>query len=64
VHYNCTSLYDASCDRALAWDDPAVGIEWPVEPRIISEKDRSAGRLEVLVQGELPGFDDGDGLPA
>jgi dTDP-4-dehydrorhamnose 3,5-epimerase len=64
VHYNCTTLYDASCDRALAWDDPEVGIEWPVQPRIISEKDRSAARLEVLVQGGLPGFDDRGVLPA
>jgi dTDP-4-dehydrorhamnose 3,5-epimerase len=58
VHYNCTSLYDASCDRALAWDDPAVGIEWPVEPRIISEKDRSAAPLEMLIRDGLPGFND------
>jgi hypothetical protein len=32
-----------------------------VQPRIISEKDRLAARLEVLVGDGLPGFDDMDG---
>jgi dTDP-4-dehydrorhamnose 3,5-epimerase len=61
VHYNCTSLYDASCDRALAWDDPAVGIAWPEQPRTVSNKDRSAPRLDALVQEGLPGYDTRDG---
>jgi dTDP-4-dehydrorhamnose 3,5-epimerase len=39
--YKCTAPYEPTCEYALAWDDPAVGIEWPLaglDP-IISEKD-------------------------
>ncbi len=39
--YKCTAPYEPTCEHTLAWDDPAVGIEWPVaglDP-IISEKD-------------------------
>jgi len=39
--YKCTALYAPQSEFTLAWDDPAVGIKWPVadlEP-IISEKD-------------------------
>ena len=39
--YKCTAPYAPQSDHTLAWDDPAVGIEWPVtglDP-IISEKD-------------------------
>lgn len=39
--YKCTGVYAPQSEHTLAWDDPAVGIEWPVadlDP-IISEKD-------------------------
>lgn len=48
VHYNCSDVYDAASDRALAWDDPDVGIEWPETPVTISDRDRSAPRLRDL----------------
>jgi dTDP-4-dehydrorhamnose 3,5-epimerase len=64
VHYSCTSLYDASCDRALAWDDPEVGIEWPGHPRIISDKDQSAPSLDALAGDGLPGYDETGGIEA
>jgi dTDP-4-dehydrorhamnose 3,5-epimerase len=50
VHYGCTVPYDASSDRALAWDDPEVGIEWPFRPELFSDKDKLASRLH----GGLP----------
>lgn len=43
--YKCTELYSAPDDRAIRWDDPTLGIEWPVpagvEP-LLSPRDRSA----------------------
>jgi dTDP-4-dehydrorhamnose 3,5-epimerase len=55
VQYGCTAAYHAPSDRALAWDDPRVGIEWPEEPRFISDKDRDAPTLaELESRGELP----------
>jgi len=40
--YKCTELYSPSDEKTLAWDDPALGIEWPLPPGvtpILSAKD-------------------------
>ena len=31
VVYKCTALYEPSQDRCIAWNDPDIGIEWPIE---------------------------------
>ncbi len=48
--YKVTGYYSAECDRGLAWDDPALGIAWPVEAAqaILSDKDRRHPRLQDL----------------
>ena len=43
--YKCTSLYDAASDRSLLWNDPAIGIEWPIAKPVLSTKDGNAPRL-------------------
>lgn len=45
VTYKIDQFYDASLDRALAWDDPKININWPVGDPIVSEKDARAPRL-------------------
>ncbi len=40
VFYKCTDLYYSQHERTLLWNDPALGIEWPVADPILSEKDR------------------------
>ncbi len=50
--YKCTAFYDPANEHSLAWDDPAVGIEWPLEglePQL-SAKD-SAGRPLAEIEG-------------
>jgi dTDP-4-dehydrorhamnose 3,5-epimerase len=46
--YKCTDYYAPDHERALLWNDPAIGIEWPlpvgVEP-IVSDKDKNARTL-------------------
>jgi dTDP-4-dehydrorhamnose 3,5-epimerase len=45
--YKCTEFYDAGNDRGIAWNDPAIGIEWPdcgVPPQL-SGKDTAAPLL-------------------
>ena len=39
--YLISEFYDASLQRGVRWDDPALGIEWPAAPSVISERDRS-----------------------
>lgn len=45
--YKCTAAYAPQSEHTLAWDDPAVGIEWPIEglDPIISEKDADGQAL-------------------
>jgi len=46
--YNCTEYYAAEFDRSIRWDDPDIGIDWPLtegEPPVLSDKDRAAPLL-------------------
>ena len=47
VLYKVDAEYDRAADGGIAWDDPALGINWPLPPGgpILSEKDKSAPRL-------------------
>ena len=48
VHYKCTDVYHPLSERTIAWDDPAIGIDWNLDPETkvcLSDKDRQAGRL-------------------
>lgn len=47
VFYKCTELYTPQLDRGIAWNDPAIGIDWPLEsdtPKL-SSKDMNASLL-------------------
>jgi dTDP-4-dehydrorhamnose 3,5-epimerase len=51
VQYMCTGMFDPEGDSTIAWDDPCIGIKWPVDHPILSEKDRMAPTLnESLVK--------------
>jgi dTDP-4-dehydrorhamnose 3,5-epimerase len=53
VVYKLTSIYDPATEAEIAWDDPDVGIEWPLADPLLSDRDRGAPRLT----------DVGDSLP-
>lgn len=55
VTYKVSSAYDGSEERGVAWDDPAIGIDWPVESPILSARDRSNPRLADVPLEELAG---------
>ena len=44
--YKCTSLYEAQNDRVILWNDPDLGIKWPVTNPKLSAKDARAPRLK------------------
>jgi len=46
VQYKVTGLYEPSLDRAVAWDDPEIAIDWGIRNPIISVKDTKAPRLK------------------
>lgn len=53
VAYKVTDFYAPDCDRGIAWDDPDLGLAWPVAPEAaqLSDKDRRAPRLRDLAGG-------------
>ena len=53
VLYKCSSYYDGAIERGFAWDDPDVGIEWPLAEPLLSDRDHSAPRLSAIAD-ELP----------
>jgi dTDP-4-dehydrorhamnose 3,5-epimerase len=44
--YKCTKEYDPKLDSGIRWDDPDIGIDWPVNNPIISEKDHQSPYLK------------------
>lgn len=46
VQYKCTGIYNGSAEGAIRWDDPEVGIEWPLKDVRVSDKDRNAQSLK------------------
>ena len=46
VQYKCTGTYDPKHESGIRWDDPRIGLRWPVKDPILSEKDRVAQTLE------------------
>jgi dTDP-4-dehydrorhamnose 3,5-epimerase len=48
VAYKVSSHFDPDTEAGIAWDDPEIGIEWPLSDPMLSERDRSApGLAEV-----------------
>jgi dTDP-4-dehydrorhamnose 3,5-epimerase len=44
-HYKCTAPYAPEAEQAIRWDDPALGIQWPVSKPLLSKKDAVAPLL-------------------
>jgi dTDP-4-dehydrorhamnose 3,5-epimerase len=42
VEYKCTYFYDPADELRIIWNDPAIGIDWPVKAPLLSDKDRIA----------------------
>jgi dTDP-4-dehydrorhamnose 3,5-epimerase len=40
VEYKCSAVYDPAAERGLMWNDPAIGIAWPIEHPILSSRDQ------------------------
>jgi dTDP-4-dehydrorhamnose 3,5-epimerase len=53
VHYKLSSYYDPTTEAGIAWDDPDVGVEWPIAEPLLSERDRNAPHL-ADVAADLP----------
>lgn len=52
--YKCTDYWDRDTEFSIAWNDPDIGIDWPAENVILSDKDRDARLLAEFSAERLP----------
>ncbi len=54
VEYKVTDFYDREDEYEVLWNDPDIGVEWPIEEPLLSDRDRAAKRLREIE--DLPVF--------
>ncbi len=54
LQYKCTDIYDPTSELTICWDDSAIGIEWPLENPLLSDKDRAGQLLADCAPQDLP----------
>lgn len=54
--YKCTDVYTPEHERTVRWDDPTIGIEWPVSDVTVSPRDAAAPHLSEIDRTLLPAF--------
>jgi dTDP-4-dehydrorhamnose 3,5-epimerase len=45
IQYKCSGIYNNQGESGICWDDPEIGIEWPIPDVLLSEKDQNAQTL-------------------
>lgn len=46
IQYKCTGIYSNNAESGIRWNDPKIGIKWPIHDVLLSEKDRAAQTLD------------------
>ncbi|HUC48649.1 MAG TPA: dTDP-4-dehydrorhamnose 3,5-epimerase [Xanthobacteraceae bacterium] len=54
LHYMVSRIYDHADEGGLLWNDPEIGIRWPVEAPVVSQRDAAYPRLRELARDRLP----------
>jgi dTDP-4-dehydrorhamnose 3,5-epimerase len=52
--YKCSDFYHPECEGGVLWCDPHLGIDWPIEDPVLSEKDRGYLTLGSISADRLP----------
>lgn len=52
--YKCTDIYTPSAEGGVLWNDPDIGIEWPLKDVLLSDKDQIYPRLKEVSVERLP----------
>ena len=52
--YKCTDFYHPECDGGVRWNDPDIGIPWPLAQPVLSEKDGKLPFLRDIPEERLP----------
>jgi len=54
--YLCTAQYDGSADAGVRWNDADIGVDWPIDAPLLSDKDAAAPFLKDVAPDRLPLF--------
>lgn len=54
--YKCTDIYTPAAEGGVMWNDPDIGIEWPVQDVLLSDKDMVYPRLKDVPMEKLPNY--------
>lgn len=54
--YKCTDFYNPETEGVIRWDDPDIGIEWPVKNPILADKDRVCPLFRDIPPERLPQY--------
>lgn len=54
--YKCTEYYSPATEGSIRWDDPEIGIDWPVDTPRLADKDANAPTLREVPEGKLPTY--------
>ena len=46
IQYKCTGIYNGGAESGIRWNDPKIGIEWPLQDVFVSAKDANARTLD------------------
>lgn len=59
VYYKVTDFYDPADEAGILWNDPEIGVDWPLGDPLTSARDAAYPRLRDLPRDRLPMFGDG-----
>ena len=54
--YKCTEFYNPALEGCVRWNDPQIGIKWPINEPALSDKDKTASLLREIPREKLPQY--------
>jgi dTDP-4-dehydrorhamnose 3,5-epimerase len=54
--YKCTNYYSPATEGGIIWNDPDIGITWPINNPLVSKKDAGYTRLKDIPKDKLPRY--------
>lgn len=54
VLYRCSAFYNPEHEHTIRWDDPAIGVAWPITDPLLSTKDHAGPSLSSIPAEHLP----------
>lgn len=56
--YKCTAYYDHASEGSIIWNDPDIGVNWPIDNPLLSKKDSQCPGLKDIAPDKMPRFEE------